>query len=194
MSDFLFYDRKNNHTFTELENDEEVCKRIELKIPEKRIKKVIQILEDRTNDWRFIKGGRSTRKVLKENIMFVSLPMFLLYMPQYYQRIFFKIAMLCSRKPGKGFGYCEITITEFYMILSDWDRIRFKEVFKFFINNDIIKIENSGYFRINQPYSFGVFGFNFHLLELMEKTFNKFQNRIFKAKTNVTFITDFEKI
>lgn len=194
MSDFVFYDRKNNHTFTEVENDEDVCKRIELKIPEKRIKKVIQILKDRTNDWKNIKGGRQTRKVLKENIMFVSLPMFLLYMPQYYQRIFLKISLLCSRKPGKGFGYCELDTTEFYMILSDWDKARFKEVFKFFISNDVISLTRNGVFRLNSPYSFGVFGFNFQVLELVENTFNKFQNRIFKGKTNVTFITDFEKI
>ena len=193
MSDFLFLDRKTRK-FIQLESEEDLIQKIEFKISENRTKKIISFLKERTNHWKGLVGGRQVNRVLEENMMMFSMPMIFIYLPQYYQRIFLKLALLSSRKPGTGFGYCELNTTEFYMILSDWDRVVFKEVFKFLINCKIISISSIGKIKINSPYSFGVFGFNYHILKLVENTYNKFQNRNFKGKSSYTFLTDFERI
>ena len=194
MSDFLHLDKKNNYTFTESDSEEEICKKIELKLPENRIKKVIDFLNDKTNEYLNVRSVRPTRKVIAENMLMVSFPAIFLYLPHYYMRIFLKIGLLSSRKNDKSFGYCMLTTTEFYLILSDLDRVFFKKVFKFLIKSGIIKVKDSGAFKINRPYSYGVFGFDLRTLTLVENTQNKFQNRIFKAKSKFTFVTDFEKI
>lgn len=193
MSDLLFFDKKNNK-ITSLKSEEEILERIEFKISENRTKKIIAFLKEKTNEWFCLRGTKQTKKSVEQNITMFSMPMIFIYLPQYYQRIFLKLALLSSRKPGSGFGYCELTLTEFYLILSDWDRAVFKEVFKFLINCKIIKVNNLGAIKIEAPYSFGVFGFDLRTLKMLETTYNKFHSRNFKSKGAYTFITDFEKI
>ncbi len=193
MSDLLFFDKKNN-TITPLSTEAEILEKIEFKISENRTKKIIQFLKEKTNEWFNLRGTKQTKKSIEQNIMMFSMPMIFIYLPQYYQRIFLKLALLSSRKPGSGFGYCELTLTEFYLILSDWDKVVFKEVFKFLINCKIIKVTGIGAVKIEPPYSFGVFGFDLRTLNILETTYNKFQYRNFKSKGSFTFIADFEKL
>ena len=193
MSDLLFFDKKNNK-ITPLKSEEEILEKIEFKISENRTKKIIAFLKEKTTEWFTFRGINQTKKSIEQNIIIFSMPMIFIYLPQYYHRIFLKLALLSSRKPGSGFGYCELTLTEFYLILSDWDKIVFKEVFKFLISNKIIKVTAIGAIKIESPYSFGVFGFDLRTLKMIETTYNKFQTRNFKSKGSYTFVTDFEKL
>lgn len=193
MSDLLFFDRKANKV-TPLASEEEILEKIEFKISENRTKKIIGLLKERTNEWIVNVGAKRSKRGIESNLMLFSLPMIFLYMPQYYQRIFLKLSLLSSRKPGSSFGYCELVLTEFYLILSEWDKAVFKEVFKFLINTKIIKVNNDGVIKILPPYAYGVFGFDLRSLKMLETTYNKFHNRNFRSKGSYTFITDFEKI
>lgn len=195
MKNLLKYDKKNKEEpFRQLTTEEEICERIEFKVPDGRMKRILSFLEEKGNEAMFLRGKVYSKKTLESNMPMFSMPMVLLYLPQYYHRIFLKMCMLCSRKPGNSFGRCELTTTEFYLILTEWDKIRFREVFKFLIKSRVIKVNGLGLIKLLPPYSFGIFGFDIQTLKLIENTFNRYQMRTFKSKSKYTFVTDFEKI
>jgi len=187
-SEFYLFE-KDTQALTKLKSPDEICQSVEHLIPEKRIETITKFLQNKGNEWIHLRNRKKIQSNIEKNMSVFSMPMIMLYLPQFYHRIFLKLCLLSSPKNG----LCKLNTTEFFWILSEWDQTRFVEVFTFLIKSKIIQVKNHRII-ILKPYRFGVYGFDLKALKLLEETFNRFQIRTFKAKTNYTFLTDFEKI
>ena len=69
MKNIVKYDKKNKEEpFKQLTTEEEVCERIELKIPDGRMKRVLNFLEEKGNEAIFLRGKVYSKKTLEHSI------------------------------------------------------------------------------------------------------------------------------
>lgn len=191
MSNWLKINK--DRSVDDLSSEYDICQKVEFKLTENRKKKVVEFLKDRTNEHLKLQGSINAKRATEKNVGFISIPIAFLYLPSYYLRIFSRIVLLSDRVPGKKIGRCFLKLTEFYFAISPLDRIKFKEVFMFLINNGVITVRGEE-IRVNPPFAYGVFSFDFRTLSLIEETYNRFHNREFSSNNTTTFVTDFDKI